>query len=151
MKVTFKYNIGTYSGTLNEMTYGRYRDGMVCIGRKWVVPAVTPQQTALVDVAKNLSVLYKSLSLEYKANLKTYALRYGAEHVPLSELPPTCYAIFIKIMYAYQKSAGLTVNLATLTKSDLSTLSAPVVTIKDTVEAGLLPTVTDYEALTDEM
>ena len=34
MKVKFKYGIQTYSGTVDEMVYGSYRDGKLCIGRE---------------------------------------------------------------------------------------------------------------------
>ncbi len=38
MKVKFKYGIQTYSGTVDEMTFGSYRKGTLCIGRKYVIP-----------------------------------------------------------------------------------------------------------------
>jgi hypothetical protein len=33
MRVTFKYGIKTFSGTIDSMVYGAYRDGNLCIGR----------------------------------------------------------------------------------------------------------------------
>jgi hypothetical protein len=57
MKVKFKYGIRTYSGTIDEMTYGSYRKGKVCIGRQWVLPKPTEQNTEIGAVATNLSDL----------------------------------------------------------------------------------------------
>lgn len=148
MKVTFKYNIGTYSGTLNGMTYGSFRDGNLCIGRQWVQPMVTPQQTALGTIAKNLSLLYSEASTAWKNDLKTYAYKYGKEHVGKTELPPTAYALFMKMMYAYRDQAAPNVDLDTLAFSDLETLVAPLLTVKGAVDAGLLPAVTGTDNLT---
>ncbi len=147
MKVTFKYNIGTYSGTLNGMTYGNFRDGNLCIGRQWVQPLVTPQQTALGTIAKNLSDLYAEASSAWKADLKTYTHKYGKEYVGKTELPPSSYALFMKLLYAYRDFAAPNVDLDTLAFGDLETLVAPFLTIKGAVDAGLLPAVTGFDAL----
>ncbi|MDP3114547.1 MAG: hypothetical protein Q8M98_07195 [Candidatus Cloacimonadaceae bacterium] len=50
MKVKFKYGIATYSGTLDEMTYGSYRSGRLCIGRRWVMPSLTVQNKTIGSV-----------------------------------------------------------------------------------------------------
>ncbi|PKN74082.1 MAG: hypothetical protein CVU50_00460 [Candidatus Cloacimonetes bacterium HGW-Cloacimonetes-3] len=66
MKVQFKYGIKTYSGTADEMTYGSYRDGSVCIGRKYVVPSLTAQNTSLGAKLKNLADVFGDCSSGYK-------------------------------------------------------------------------------------
>lgn len=151
MKVTFKCNIGSYSGTLNDMTYGSYRDGSVCIGRKWVQPAPTAQQASLGSAAKNLSALYKSASAGYKADLKSYAGKYGKERVSGRNLPPNAYAIFIRMMYDYRSTDAEHINLETIDKATLTGMNAPVMSVKDAIDAGLLPSVSDAGTLIAEM
>ena len=41
MKVKLKYGIATYSGTIDEITFGSYKDDTLCIARKWVMPRLT--------------------------------------------------------------------------------------------------------------
>ena len=148
MKVTFKYNIATYSGTLNEMTYSSFNDGEVCIGRQWVLPVVTPQQTSLGSIARNLSTLYAEASEAWKTDLKAYAQAYATEHVGRKQIAPSAYALFIKLMYSYKDYDSTNVDLDTLAFGDLETLVAPVITIKGSIEAGLLPNVNNSDTLT---
>ena len=51
MKVKFKYGIRTFSGTVDEMTYGSFKKGKVCIGRRWVMPRLTDNNAALGSAA----------------------------------------------------------------------------------------------------
>ena len=48
MKVKFKYGIQTYSGTIDEMVYGSYRDDKLCIGREYVYPTPERENNALL-------------------------------------------------------------------------------------------------------
>ena len=147
MKVTLKYNMGTYSGTLNDMVYANYRDGAVCIGRKYVKPAETSQQTALGTVAQNLAEIYKAIDPAYLQDLKDYATAYGKEISPRDQLAPNAYAIWLKLMYAWRKSDVEHVFLESVTLQDIVSMEAPIVTIKDAIESNLLPTVSKAELL----
>ena len=149
MKVIFKYGISTYSGTIDQMVYGSYRDGKLCIGREYVYPRLTEYNELLGSIAKNLSTLYAAASVDYKADLKTYCQRNGSENVPKTKLPPTAYAIFIKLMYAWQKSDPEHVDLASLTESDIGTLGQGIVdTLKSAIDSDLLASVSDHADLT---
>jgi hypothetical protein len=139
MKVTLKYNLSSYSGTLNDMTYGSYKDGAVCIGRKWVQPATTPQQGELGKIAINLSDIYSEASAEWKADLKIYARKYGMEITPKNQLGPSGYALYVKMMYAWAASDPEHVTLDSLSLTDIQTLEAPVLSIADAVAEELLP------------
>ncbi|MDD4223400.1 MAG: hypothetical protein PHD87_02305, partial [Candidatus Cloacimonetes bacterium] len=68
MKVKFKYGIATYSGTIDEMVYGSYRDDKLCIGREYVYPRLTEYNAAIGGAGANLAILWASGSAEYKAN-----------------------------------------------------------------------------------
>ena len=70
MKVNFKYGIKTYSGTMDEVTYGSYRKNTICIGRKYVKPRLTDQNALVGGKMKNLAIIYNDVSESYKQELK---------------------------------------------------------------------------------
>lgn len=155
MKVTFKYGIGSYSGTVDLMTFKpSTRAGLASIGRRWVMPKLTTQNTNIGDAAKNLKTIWAAASAGYKANLKSYADLYNSEMYdgtdPFFKFQ-NAYSIWIRAMYAWRLSSPGTINLSTLTISDMKTLSSPLLTVKDTVDAGYLPAVTGYADLHDEL
>ncbi len=72
MKVNLKYGIKTYSGTIDEMTYARsYRKNTICIGRKYVKPRLTDQNTLIGSKMKNLAIIYEDVSDSYKLRAET--------------------------------------------------------------------------------
>lgn len=137
MKVTLKYNMSSYSGTLNDMTYASYLGGAVCIGRRYVIPSGTPQQDDLGSASKNLAKLYKATSLGYRADLGTYAKLNGYENTPYGQMPPNGYAIFIKMMYAWA-ALDINVDLSGTSIEDMQASDSPVATISDAIDNGLL-------------
>jgi len=151
MKVKFKYGIRTYSGTLDEMTYGSYRNGSVCIGRKYIKPALTEQNVSMGEILKNLGSVYRDTSGEYQDDLKLYAYRNGKENIRSNQLAPTSYAIFVKMMFAWQESDPEHVDLATITVGDIVLADAPVISIATAIEADLLKSVSNYSELDNPM
>lgn len=147
MKVTFKYGIKTYSGTLDEMTYGSYNDGGLCISRKHVTPALTANNTLRGAIMKNLSAIYGSLSSSYKDDLKTYA-RKNAANVPSHKLAPTSFAIWMKMMYLFSELDSGHVDLSTVTYTDLQTVGADIASIALAVVNGYLAEVSGADTLT---
>jgi len=147
MKVTFKYGIITYSGTLDEMTYESCKDGQVCIGRKFVRPALTANNSTHGSNTKNLAEIFGSLSSGYKADLKTYA-GLNAANVDAHKLPPTSFAIWMKMMYAYAKSDEEHIDLGTITYTDLQTMGTEIGSIAAAVDNGFLARVAGSDALT---
>ncbi|MDD2331030.1 MAG: hypothetical protein PHI68_00100 [Candidatus Cloacimonetes bacterium] len=151
MKVKFKYGIRTYSGTVDEMTYGSYRKGTVCISRKHTMPRITEQNESMGAILKNLGALYRSCDPDYVSDLKAYATKNSSENVPYNELAPTAYAIFTKMMFAWKKSDPEHVDLATINLGDIVMSEAPVLCIADAVDGDLLARVKDYETLDNPM
>lgn len=147
MKVKFKYGIRTFSGTIDEMTYGSYRKGKVCIGRGWVLPKSTPQNTEMGAVASNLADLWGGASNGYKADFKTYSSKNEMENTPNNKLGATGYALFIKALYAWAKDTTPAVDLKTVTIEDISTLGDKVASVADCVDNGYLKAVEGYQAL----
>ncbi|MCB5284951.1 MAG: hypothetical protein LHW45_05095 [Candidatus Cloacimonetes bacterium] len=148
MKVRFKYGIATYSGTIDEMVYGSYRDDKLCIGREYVYPRLTANNEALGSVGSNLAILWANASAEYKADLKEYGLRNGSQNIPKTQLPPTNYALWIKLMYAWKEDTP-SVDLATLTVEDFELAGASVSTVKNAIDNGYLDKVGTYDDLTE--
>ncbi len=151
MKVKFNYGIKTYSGTVDEMTYGSYRKGNICIGRKHVKPALTIQNSTMGAIMKNLSSVYQLADPDFKDDLKTYSLLNSQQHVPNNEMAPTAYAIFVKMMYAWQKDNPGSVDLSTVTIEDILSLPAPVINIHDAIGAGYLRDVNGSELLIEDI
>ena len=150
MKVTFKYGIKTYSGTVDEMTYGSFRDDNLCIGRKYVMPTLTANNTLRGTIIKNLAAIYGSLSSSYKDDLKVYAAK-NAVNVPKDKLPPTSFAIWMRMMYLFSELDSGHVDLATVTYTDLQTVGADIASIAEAVVNGYLPEVSGADSLTATM
>jgi len=147
MKVKFKFGIETYSGTVDSMTYGSYRDDKLCIGREYVYPRITDNNHAMGNIMKNLASVYAAADPLYIADLKTYAMRNGSENVPKTKLIPTAFSLFIKMMYAWYDSDPEHVDLASVTVADIIALDADVQTVSDAIDAGFLPSVSVYDDL----
>jgi hypothetical protein len=148
MKVKFKFGIKTYSGTVNDMTYGSYRNDNLCIGREYVYPKITENNTQKGLIVKNLSKQYHLLNPDYLADLKTYAERNGRENVPKTKLIPTAFALFLKMMYAWYESDPEHIDLTAVTLEDAVSADADVRTIARAVEAEFLPYVSVSDDLT---
>ncbi|MDY0126584.1 MAG: hypothetical protein RBR69_00410 [Candidatus Cloacimonadaceae bacterium] len=150
MKVKFKFGIKTYSGTVDEMTFGAYRNGSLCIGRKFVTPKLTANNTLMGETMKNLATVYGALSSGYKDDLKAYALA-NVVNVPKSKLPPTSFSIFIRMMYLFSDLDDGHVDLSTITYSDLQTVGTDIGNIAAAVTNGYLANVVGAEDLTSNM
>jgi len=151
MKVKFKYGIKTYSGTVNDMTYGSFRKGNVCIGRNYVYPKLTENNIQKGKIVRNLALVYHDASEFYIDDLKTYAERNGSQNTPKDKLIPTAFALFLKMMYNWYESDPEHIDLTTVTVADIVAMEAEVETIAGAVEAGFLPYISIYEDLTAEI
>jgi hypothetical protein len=148
MKVNFKFGIKTYSGLIDDMVYGSYRKDELCICREFVYPTLTENNHQIGASMSNLASVYHNVSPTYLANLKTYALRNGQENVAKDKVIPTCFSIFVKMMFAWFKSDPEHVDLTTVTIPDIIALDADVQTISSAVTAGFLPHIAVSDDLT---
>ena len=151
MKVVFKYGIKTYSGTIDQMVYGSYRDDNLCIGREYVYPTITTNNHEKGVALKNLATVFHAANANYIADLKLYCIRNGQENVPKTQLIPTAFSIFLKMMYAWYASDPTHVDLSTVQISDIVALDADVRTLARAVNAGFLPNITDATDLTNDI
>jgi hypothetical protein len=151
MKVKFKYGIKTYSGTLDSLVYGSYRQGNLCLGRQYVYPTLNANNHDKGEILQNLAVVYHDASAGYTDDLKTYCLRNGQENVPADAVIPTAFAMFLKMMYAWYESDPAHVDLKTVTVADIVALDADVRTLSRAVEAGFLPYISVSDDLTADI
>ena len=150
MKVKFKYGIRTYSGTLDELTFGSYFQDRVCIARKYVVPRLTDQNSLMGNKMKNLAVIYEDVSDSYKLELKKYASLHSIL-TPRGKLPATSYALWVKMMFLFAKADPEHIDLVTLTYSDLQTMGDDILSIASAVTNGFMDNVAGAEMLTANM
>ncbi len=150
MKVTFKYGIQTYSGTIDEMTFGSYREDTVCIGRKYVSPRLTENNTRIGAIATNLASVWEEVSSGYKEEMVTYSQR-NAVNIPKGKLPPTSFAIWMKMLFLFSKLDSGHIDLTTVTYSDLQTVGEDILSIAVAVENGYLQAVADADELITNM
>ncbi len=146
MKVIFKFGIRTYSGTVDEMTFGSYRKDTVCIGRKFVMPQLTANNGVMGEKIKNLAAIYAQCTPAYKADLKVYAHRNSA-NVPEGKIPPNAYAIFIRMLFKFAELDSGHIDLATVSYEDLQTVGADIASVADAVASGYLDSVKDADQL----
>lgn len=150
MKTKFKFGIAAYSGTIDEITYSSYKNGQVCIARKYVKPRETIQNQKMASVGANLAKIYRSTGEDFRNDLKTYSHLY-AHKVAKGKLPPNGYAIFIMMMHAFHKEYHDSIGLDSITYGDIGDLYTEITNVKSAVEAGFLPRVQGYEALSATM
>ena len=151
MKTKLKYGIATYSGTIDEITFGSYKNDTVCIARKYVKPRLTENNTLMGDIAKNLSKIYAECSEAYKSDLRTYADLYGKQKTERGKLGPNAYSIFIKMMYAFAEANEASITLDTITFNDIQSLFSEITSVDQAVESGYLPNLTGAGLLTATM
>ena len=147
MKVKFKYGIATSSGTIDQMVYGNFRNGKLCIGREYVYPKITENNKRIGQIGKNISAAWNSASDEYRADFKTYAQRFGTAYVPKTKLPPNAYAIFMKMIWLWvEGEPGL--DLEAMTQEDFEISNSKIINVKSAVDNGFLKKVFGWEDLT---
>jgi len=137
MEVVFKNMLKAYSGKCDGLVYYyNSRLGRV-LCRKHVIPRQNTHNRRMAAISHNLKAL--NPSPEFRQDLKLYAALY--QDAPLSG-----QNVYIKLMYALARVYG--VDLATLTREQITELELPCATVKQAVEAGLLAPVPGYERLT---
>ena len=111
--------------------------------RRWVMPAYTAQNQEIGSVGKNLGTVWKAANADYLGDYSTYTTRLKSAQ-PAGQEFDTCwspYAWFTHMMYEWQKSDPLHIDLASVTIGDIVTLDADVRTIARAVAAGFLPNI----------
>lgn len=146
MKVKFDYGIASMSGTLNKGVFYMSKLRNFGIMRVWVKPTETAQNALLGSIAKNLAILYHGAAPGYLQNLRDYAAAYYSTQPSGDLMDPArgAFAIYMKLMWAWQASDPEHVELTSITSEDIETIGINVLTIKSSVENNYIPSVPNF-------
>ncbi len=151
MKVSFKLNLGAYSGKYRNVVYRQYFNYRLCHTRIFTYPKITEQNLRLKAINANINVLYQQMSDGYRDDLRRYATLNKMENQSrspaLRKQMPGAKAVFVKCLWAWAKSAAEAIDLSTITIAEMLAMAAPLCRIKDCVEAGYLRKVSNWESL----
>lgn len=154
MKVTFKYGIGSFRGTVDLGTYWATKNESASYMRKYVRPTITTHNTDMGSALSNLSKVWSEASDLYKADMKEYSNRHyelNADPANPFDRKLSSFSWFMKMMYNFADTNEGTVDLKSVTYGDLTSLFADVTTVASCVEAGFLPSAGDTSDLTATM
>lgn len=149
MKVMFKHLINGYTGKADDLIiyYNRYLNKVI-IRRKPKIK-LTQKHIDFKEKSENMSKL--SLSEAYIGDFKTYANLYLRLKQNTDKPVSAWYNLFIKMMYAMEKTQPQSINLKTITKEQIYNDNLPCQSVFHCIEAGLLPKVRNYERLNNPM
>lgn len=143
MRATRANLLGEFTGKLDDLIYYRRRPGGKIYVRKQFTFKNHPGQPAFASAQKAIYALKPSAG--YKQNLKDYLLLYNQLPENEGKTVDTWTNLYNKLMFAMQKALPGQVDLSNITRDQINEQNLPCATVKDAVEAGLLPTVKDYE------
>ena len=159
MKVYYKNLIKSYSGNFDDLIYC-YNPRLKCYYARSHSPRrKTAQNQLYADIAKNMKRL--SPSPEYRQDLTNYVNAYNSKKEYREHPLNNWYNAFTKLMWNMAKTYSLNgipltenstlINLTTLTREDIIEYNLPCRTVKQAIEAGLLPVVPGYEFYNNEI
>jgi hypothetical protein len=143
MKVHYKKNYSGYSGKDEEAVYYYHPKLKVSLMRAYVVPNNARNTDRHKLIMANLKLLQPSQG--YKQNFSDYLLAYN-QHPDYRHKPLLSWNnIYLKMMFAMQKTLPEQVDLKTITRHQIIAQSLPCRTLKSSIEAGLLPPMSGWE------
>jgi len=147
MKAIFKNMVQAYSGKCDGLVYYYNRKFNRVVVRKYVKPKPTAQHSVFRSTCQNLKSL--EISEAYKQDLKDYTCLYMRRNEKGRRNISNWYNLFIMLMWAMAKELSL--DLLTITRADIENGNLPCRTVKQAVEADLIPSVNNYETLTHQL
>ena len=149
MKVKFSCPVKGLSGKKDELVFCYYKKSGVVIAREFVEQEITEHNHTIGSQAKNLSQFYHSVSTGYFEDLMSYADRYNLETIGNSS-NYNGFTVLTKMMYSLKKNDP-TVNLLTITPTDVVVNNLPITTIREAIDTGLLIPVARYAEFTNSI
>lgn len=154
MKVSFKYGIGYFSGTVDQATYAPTAKKLGSYMRKYVVPRYTTNNAEMGTILKNIRSIWKDVSAGYKEELKLYSAQHFVQITPDNDAwarPLSNFSWFIRLLWILKEKTPEVIDLKTLTLNDIKTLWPEIASVAVACENGFLPTVTGCEEWDTEM
>ena len=136
MKVFLKKNITAYSGKEGEedVVYSAHNQGNICIAKNYTKPVECPQHLVMKANSDAIRSLWSQATAAYKADLSTFANAI-ADKASDSKLPGNKFTWFVKIMYSYAKSEGISVSTL-----DIATIRTSVFkSVKSAMDNNYIP------------
>ncbi|HOD17521.1 MAG TPA: hypothetical protein PLF50_02035 [Candidatus Cloacimonadota bacterium] len=147
MKAKSKYGLTGYTGNVDDMIFYTLPNCDVLIGRRRPGHfTVSEHHKDYKMIAQNLKEINPSSA--YREDFKVYTALY-------KELPEAkksiagWYNLYISMLWALQKD-GLC-DLKTLTREQIYAQHLPCISVRAAVDTGYLPSVLNYELLTNEI
>ncbi len=141
MRVQLKRNFAGYSGTIDDAVYYYHPRLKLLLMRDYVKPKETAANRRVKAVMANLRLIQPTDA--YKNNLKAYMLAYNSMKEHQNKLMLCWNNLYMKMLYAMEKVYA-TVDLTTITRTQMYGEDLPCISLKRAVEAGLLPVVEGY-------
>jgi hypothetical protein len=143
MKVKYKYNLQGYRGKIDGLIYYIDKHSGRSLARSEFKFKNHPAHTPFREAQQHIYAL--APSAEYKLNLYDYCMGYNAlPEAEYKKLYSWCH-VYNKLMWAMQKAMPDEVDLKTITREQIIAESLPCKTLKDAIDAGLLPKVKGFE------
>ncbi|MBW6514478.1 MAG: hypothetical protein K0B87_06965 [Candidatus Syntrophosphaera sp.] len=149
MRAYFKNMIQAYRGTCDGLVYyfNPRLNRIIC--RPYTVPRATGQNLRFAAIAKNLKALKPSDG--FKADLGVYANLHNGLARNYDHRLQNWYNAFTRMMWNLARENPDTIDLATISRAYIELHDLPCRSVMRAVDAGLLPSVTGYELLNQEM
>ncbi|MCB5248021.1 MAG: hypothetical protein LHW57_08360 [Candidatus Cloacimonetes bacterium] len=145
MKATRANLLGEFTGKLDDLIYYRRKPGGKIYVRRQFKFKNHPGQPGFASAQKAIYALAPSET--YKRDLKDYLILYNQLPGNADNNAQSWTNIYNKLMFAMQKN--LQVPLKNISRAQIAQQNLPCRTLKEAIEAGLLPEVRDYERFTN--
>ena len=144
MKVTFKNLIHGYTGRADDIVIYYHRTLQRYIVRRLPHRKISQTNLDFAQVGKNLRRILPSRG--YKDDFRVYCDQYS--RLKENEFRPVLNwcNLYMMMMHRMAK-ANPSIDLKTITRDEIEFENYPCITVKDAIEAGLLPTVVNYHRL----
>lgn len=154
-KVIYPPVVSGIVGRVTTGVYYRARGTRFGYMRSYVMPKITAHNNLLGSYLTNIRLIWVTdIEAAYMLDLLDYANKY--KDLPIygddsKQRTKSAFAIWYKILMAWQASDPTHVDLSSIVTADIITLMAGNLSIKDQVDEGWLPVVDGYTAYTNDM
>lgn len=142
MKATFEYGFRGMSGKRDDSIFYYHSKRQVCLVRAKPKFEPNARTEKMKIIMKNLSLL--NPSQEYKQDFIDYLDDYNSLKENRGNQLISWSNLYMKVLYKMAK-VNPAVNLQTLSREQIYSDNLPCKSVKDAINAGLLPMVVGYE------
>jgi hypothetical protein len=145
MKVLFKNLINGYTGMADDLVFYYHRKLNKVIVRRKPKTKINWTNIEFAAVAHNLKRIHPSQG--YKDDFSVYCDQYSRLKENEFRPVPCWFNLYMILMYKMAKADPEHIDLKTITRDQIETNNLPCRSVKQAIEAGLLPPVRSYENL----